>query len=240
MKILLANPNSSTSVTEAIVATARKANLDSKTELVPLTNPKGTHAIDSTFSDYQSAWSLHRAILAELEKGGYHAVVVAGFGNLGINGLKEVTNIPTLSMSETAMAVACTLGHKFSVLTTLDQFVPAMEDIVKLYGMESKCASVRAIDVSVKDAVEQREKTLSLLCRETLKLVSQDGAEVVILGSGGLSGYNVDVEKETNVTVLDPVQVTVKFAEMMVELGITHSKIRKFAKPPQPLSNYYS
>ncbi len=137
MKILLANPNSSSSVTEAIIATASKANLDPKTELVPLTNPKGTRGIDSTFADYQSAWSLHRAILEELEKGGYDAVVVAGFGNLGINGLKEVTHIPTLSMSETAMAVACTLGHKFSVLTHSTSLCQPWK-ISSNYGMESK------------------------------------------------------------------------------------------------------
>ncbi len=239
MKILLANPNSSVSVTEAILATARRSNPDPKTELVPLTNPKGTKGIDSTFADYQSAWSLHRAVLQELDKGGYDAVVIAGFGNLGINGLKEATCIPTLSISETSMAVASTLGHKFSILTTLNQFIPAQEDIVKLFGMENKCASVCAIDVSVKDCVEQREKTLRLLCNETRRIVAQDKAEVIILGSGGLSGYNLDVQDETHVTTLDPVQVTVKFAEMMVELGISHSKIKKFALPPQPLTNYF-
>ena len=39
--------------------------------------------------------------------------------------------------------------------------------------------------------------------------------------------------------VLDPVTVTVKVAEMMVETGLCHSKRRKFANPPQDFEAYF-
>ncbi len=238
MKIIIANPNSSTQCTDAIMASAAGSNTAPDTELIALTNPKGTPAIDCTFSDYQSAWSLHRAVLDAVEEHRPDAVVIAGFGNLGVFGLKEALSIPTLGMSETAMAVASTLGHRFTVLTTLLQYVPAMEDLVTLYGMQTKCASVRAIDLCVTDCVGQREQTLDLLEQEAMNILEQDGAEVIILGSGGLSGYSEDLEKRIGMTVLDPVRVTVKFAEMLVEAGISHSKKRKFAAPPQPLDQY--
>lgn len=239
MKIIIANPNSSSAVTDAIMKSASQSNINENTILIPLTNPKGTKSIDCTFSDYQSSWSLHREILDQVEKVKPDAVVLAGFGNLGIYALKEALSIPTLSMSETSMAVASTLGHKFTILTTLKQFIPAQEDIVKMFGMESKCASVRAIDVSVQDCVSNRVKTLDLLEKEIHKIIAEDGAEVIILGSGGLSGYNEELQKIVNIPVLDPVKVTTKFAEMMVDLGISHSKQRKFAFPPQEISNYF-
>lgn len=238
MKIIVANPNSSTACTESIMASAAASGIRRETELIAVTNPKGTPAIDCTFSDYQSAWSLHREILDRVDEHQPDAVVVAGFGNLGVYGLKEVLTIPTLGMSETCMAIASTLGHKFTVLTTLLQYVPAMEDLVTLYGMQTKCASVRAIDVCVTDCVGQREQTLDLLEREAEKIMDQDGAEVLILGSGGLSGYSEDLEKRVGMTVLDPVRVTVKFAEMLAEAGLSHSKKRKFAAPPQSLDRY--
>lgn len=239
MKILIANPNSSKAVTNVIMESAKQSNVNTDTELIALTNPKGTMSIDCTFSDYQSTWSLHRAILKEVEAIKPDAVVIAGFGNLGIYALKEALNIPTMSMSEVSMAVASTLGHKFSVLTTLKQFIPAQEDLVKMFGMESKCASVRAIDVSVQDCVHNREKTLGLLEKEIYKIMEEDGAEVIILGSGGLSGYNEALQEIVKIPVLDPTKVTTKYAETMVALGLSHSKKRKFAYPPQEISNYF-
>ncbi len=239
MKILIANPNSSETVSSSILRSIEKVPFQNDTELVLLTNPKGTKAIDCTFSDYQSSWSLHRAIIERVKQGDIDAVVIAGFGNLGIYGLKEALDIPTLNMSETTMSVAAVLGHKFSILTTLKQFVPAQEDIVQMYGMSQKCASVRAIDVSVTDAVKNREETLERLVNEVNNIVAEDGAEVIILGSGGLSGYNEEVQKRTGVPVLDPGQVTAKFAEYLVSMNLSHSKIRKYAFPPQPIESYY-
>ena len=239
MKILLANPNSSKDVTNKLLETIQDVPLHATTEIIPLTNPKGTRAIDSTFADYQSAWSFHREILKVVDEQHIDAVVVCGFGNLGVNGLKEMLDIPVLSMSETAMVMAYPLAHRFSVLTTLDSFVPAMEDMIKMQGLDAKCASVRAIDVTVDECVSDREGTFKKLVSSIQGIIKNDGAELIVLGSGGLSGYNILLEKELGIVVLDPAQIAVKVAEMMVETGLKHSKIRKYKKPRQPLSNYY-
>lgn len=233
------NPNSSDKVTESIMNSVKKINLHESTILVQLTNPKGTHSIDSTFSDYQSSWSYQRAVIERVNEGDIDAVVVGGFGNLGVYGLKEALSIPVLGMSESSMAIAATLGHKFSVLTTLNSFVPAQEDLVKVYGMESKCASVRAIDVNVQDSVNNREATLKALEKEINTMIKEDGCEVIILGSGGLSGYNTQLEERIGIPIIDPGQLTTKLAEMMVDMKISHSKLRKFANPPQILNDYF-
>jgi Asp/Glu/hydantoin racemase len=39
--------------------------------------------------------------------------------------------------------------------------------------------------------------------------------------------------------VLDPVVVAVKVAEMLAETGLSQSKVRKFAFPPQALEAYF-
>lgn len=239
MKILIANPNSSKQVTDKIMETVSVVPLHEGTTLIPLTNPKGTPAIDSTFADYQSAWSFHREILKVVEEEKIDAVVVCGFGNLGVNGLKEALDIPVLSMSETAMVMAFPLAHKFSVLTTLDSFVPAMEDMIKMQGLDAKCASVHAVDLTVQQCVEEREYTFNKLSESINSIMKNDGAELIVLGSGGLSGYNLDLEKELGIIVLDPAQVAVKVAEMMVETNLKHSKIRKYKTPNQPLEQYF-
>ena len=238
MKILVVNPNSSEIVTEVIIRSAKRKIVNPNTEIIPLTNYRGTKNIDCAFGDYQSTWSLIRAILKKVEEIKPDAVVLAVFGNVGIFALKEALDIPVLSISETSQTVACLMGHKYTVLTAMRQNIPLQEDLVRLYRLENKCASVRAIDVNVEKCVTEKEKTLNGLKEEILKIVEQDGAEVIILGCAGLCGYDEELQELVNLPVIDPVTVTVKMAEMMVETGLSHSKKRKFAMPPQEIAAY--
>lgn len=238
MKILVANPNSSEIVTGIIMESAKRS-INEGTELIPLTNPKGTKNIDCGFADYQSVWSFIRAILEKVEEVKADAVVLAGFGNVGVFALKEALSIPVVSISEGTQLIASLLGHKYTVLTMLKQFIPYQEDLVRLYGLENKCASVRGINVNVEKCVTDREETLNQLKEEILKIVEEDGAEVVLLGCAGLCAYDKQLEELVGIPVLDPVNVGTKLAEMLVETGLTHSKKRKFANPPQEMEAYF-
>jgi allantoin racemase len=238
MKILVVNPNSSEIVSEVIMRSARKKARPS-TDLVLLTNPLGTKNIDCAFADYMSSHSHLKACLKKVREIKPDAVVLAGFGNVGIIALKEALEIPVVSMSEATMAMACLMGHKFSTITMLNQFIPYQEDLVKLYGFKDKCASCRSININVEKAACERERTLAELKEEVLKVVKEDKAEVIILACAGLCGYEDELSAMIGLPVLDPVVVAVKVAEMMVETGLRHSKVRKFAFPPQSLDAYF-
>lgn len=238
MKILVLNPNSSDVVSEVIMKSARK-KANATTELISLTNPQGTKNIDSAFGDYLSSHSHIKACIEKVRQVKPDAVVLAGFGNVGIFALKEALDIPVVSISEATMAIACLLGHKFSTLTMLKQFIPYQEDLVRLYRFDQKCASVRAININVENATIERERTLAELKEEVSKIVREDGAEVIILACAGLCGYEDELTKMVGIPVLDPVVVAVKVAEMMVETGLSQSKVRKFAFPPQDVKDYY-
>jgi allantoin racemase len=168
----------------------------------------------------------------------FDAVVLAGFGNVGIFALKEILDIPVVSISEASMAMACLLGHRFSTLTMLEQFIPYQEDVVRLYGFDSKCASVRAININVEEAVTDRERTLRDLSVQVKTIIKEDRAEVIILACAGLCGYDLDLSKMAGVPIIDPVVAGLKMAEAFVHMGIGHSKVRKFHSPPQPLEAY--
>ncbi len=237
MKMLVVNPNSSETVTGAIMESARRAAA-SGTELVPITTKGGTRNVDSAFGDYLSGAYMIRTCLDAVAVHRPDTVVLAGFGRVGIDALKEAFAIPCVSISEASMAVACLLGHRFTTLTMLQQFVPYQQDLVRYYGFEAKCASVRAINVNVEQCVTDRERTLAELSAEIRTIVEDDRAEVVILACAGLCGYDRELSRLAGVPVLDPVAVAVKVAEGLVALGLSHSKIRKFAYPPQSLDAY--
>lgn len=237
MKLLVVNPNSSETVTGAIVESAKRAAA-AGTELIAVTTKGGTRNIDSAFGDYLSGAFMIRTCLEAVGVHTPDAVVLAGFGRVGIDALKEALTIPVVSISEASMAIACLLGHRFTTLTMLQQFIPYQQDLVRYYGFEAKCASVRAINVNVEECVTHREKTLRELTEQIRKIVSEDRAEVVILACAGLCGYDTELSRLAGIPVLDPVTVAVKVAESLVGLGVSHSKLRKFAHPPQPLENY--
>ena len=237
MKLMVINPNSSETVAGAIMESARRAAAPA-TELVGVTTKGGTRNVDSAFGDYLSGAFMIRTCLDAVSVHAPDAVVLAGFGRVGIDALKEALAIPVVSISEASMAIACLLGHRFTTLTMLRQFIPYQQDLVRLYGFEAKCASVRAINVNVEECVTQRDKTLRELREQIRAIVAEDGAEVVILACAGLCGYDVELSRLSGVPVLDPVAVGVKVAESLVGLGLSHSKLRKFAVPPQPIDDY--
>jgi allantoin racemase len=237
MKLLVVNPNSSEIVTGAIMRSARRVAAGG-TELVGVTTTGGTRNIDSAFADYLSGAYMLRSGLPAVERHHPDAVVLAGFGRVGIDALKEALTIPVVSISEASMALACLLGHRFATLTMLDQFIPYQQDLVRLYGFEAKCAAVRSINVNVEECVTNRGETLRQLEAAIRTVVTEDRAEVVILACAGLCGYDEELSRLTGVPVLDPVAVGVKVAEGLVGLGLGHSKRRKFALPPQDLAAY--
>jgi allantoin racemase len=237
MKLMIVNPNSSETVTGAIMESARRG-ASPGTELIGVTTRGGTRNIDSAFGDYLSGACVIRTCLEMVPLHRPDALVLAGFGRVGIDALKEALTIPVVSISEASMAMACLLGHRFTTLTMLRQFVPYQQDLVRLYGFDAKCASVRAIDVNVEECVTDRARTLAELTAEIRKIVAEDRSEVVILACAGLCGYDTELSRLAGIPVLDPVAVAVKVAESFVGLGLVHSKIRKFAHPPQSLESY--
>jgi allantoin racemase len=237
MKLLVVNPNSSETVTGAIMESARRG-ASPGTELIGITTKGGTRNIDSAFGDYLSGAFAIRTCLESVEMHGPDAVVLAGFGRVGVDALKEALTIPVVSIAESSMALACLLGHRFTTLTMLQQFIPYQQDLVRYYGFEAKCASVRAININVEECVTNREQALRELTEQIRTIVSEDRAEVVILACAGLCGYDQALSRLAGIPVLDPAVVGVKVAESLVALGLCHSKVRKFAHPPQPLQHY--
>jgi allantoin racemase len=237
VKLLVLNPNSSETVTGVIMESARRS-ASAGTELVGVTTKGGTRNIDSAFGDYLSGAFAIRTCLESVALHRPDAVVLAGFGRVGIDALKEALTIPVVSIAESSMAIACLLGHRFTTLTMLQQFIPYQQDLVRYYGFEAKCASVRAININVEECVTNRDQALAELTDQIRTIVREDRAEVVILACAGLCGYDETLSRLSGVPVLDPVVVGVKVAESLASLRLSHSKARKFAHPPQPLGDY--
>lgn len=167
----------------------------------------------------------------EAEEEGIDACVVNCFGDPGVRASREVANIPVLGPCEASLHVASTMCDKFSVITVLSSVASLIEENARIYGLSDKLVSVRAVDIPVLDLHQDNETTAKALHKEGKKALEEDSAEVLILGCTGMTGMAERLSKELGVDVIDPLPTAVKFAEMLVGLGLSHSKLT-FPTPP--------
>jgi len=165
--------------------------------------------------------------------GEYDAVIQAGYGEHGREGLQELVDVPVIDITEAAASTAQFLGHKYSVVTTLDRTVPLIEDRLVLAGLDRRLASVRSSGMSVLDLESEPERAVEAIVRECELAVAQDRAEVICLGCGGMADLEAQVRERTGVPVVDGVAAAVTVAEGLVRLGLRTSKVRTYA-PPRP------
>jgi allantoin racemase len=155
--------------------------------------------------------------------------VLACFSDPALDAAKEVSTIPVIGIEEATMHIAAMLGHKFSVLTSLPRRVSTRELHARLRGLNESFASAPVLNMPVLEMDADPAKAKARAVELARKAVAEDGAEVIILGCAGLAGYARDIERESGAVVLDPTAVAFKIAEAFADLGLKHSKVRRFA-----------
>ena len=228
MRILVVNVNTTGSMTETMAAKARSVAAPG-TEIVGLTPFVGAESVEGNYESYLAAVAVMDRVLAYDEP--YDAVILAGFGEHGREGLQELLDVPVVDITEAAAHLASLLGHRFSVVTTLDRAVPLIEDRLLLAGLHSHCASVRASGVPVLELEGSPEIAVSAITEEAKRAIEEDLAEVIVLGCGGMAGLEEAVRAATSAPVVDGVAAAVKLAESLVALGLSTSKLRTYAPP---------
>lgn len=230
MKLLVVNVNTTSSMTNTIAESARSVAAPG-TEIIGLTPVIGAESVEGNFESYLAAVAVMNAVVSY--EGDFDAVIQAGYGEHGREGLQELLDVPVVDITEAAAHLACLLGHKYSVVTTLDRTVPLIEDRLTLAGLDARCCSVRSSGLSVLQLEEDPDVAVKAIVAEAEKAVRDDKAEVICLGCGGMAGLDAAVRLATGVPVVDGVTAAVKLAEGLVSLGLSTSKVRTYA-PPRP------
>jgi allantoin racemase len=228
VKIILVNVNTSESMTAVIAAGARKY-ASPGTQTVALRPFFGPEAVDCNFESYLSAVGVMDRVMAYDEP--YDAVVLAGFGEYGRDGLQELIKQPVIEICEASAYVAMLISRTYSVVTTLQRSVAAIEDRLRLAGVAGRCASVRASGMSTLDIDADPEGAIRGLVEEARIAVTQDRAEAICLGCAGMAGLEEAISAELGVPVVDGIGAAVRLAEAVVGLGVTTSKLCTYAAP---------
>jgi allantoin racemase len=194
----------------------------------------GTHSVESFVDEaYNAPFILEQVAKASRES--YDAIIIDCACDPILDAAREITTVPVVGPRNASLHFALTLGTKFSIITVQGQSLKrCMEAGVRKEALEPFCASVRFFTMPVLEIAERPEaaqKELMELCR---RAVNEDGADVIVLGCTGLS-HEVNLKpivKEVGVPVLDPFVIAVRTAQVLVESGLTHSKIA-YPTPPK-------
>lgn len=176
------------------------------------------------------------ARIIEAEREGADAAVIDCMGDPGLFGARECVAIPVLGPMQTAMATAAMLGHKFSVVTVLSRILPMIETQAAIYGLTSRLASARSVDIPVLELEKDLAATKRALIAEAKRAVVEDKADVIIFGCTGMLGC-ADAVREgllkegLDAPVIDPVPNAVNIAAALVRSRLAHSK-RAYQPPP--------
>jgi allantoin racemase len=207
-------------------------------EIGNLTPKHGTHSVESlTDEAYNAPFILEQVVRANKE--GYDVIVIDCACDPVLEAAREVSPIPVIGPRNTALHLALTLGTRFGVVTVQGQSLKrCIQHGIRKEGLELFCAGVRYLKMPVLDIAKRPEQAQKEILKESRDLIENHDADVIVLGCTALS-HEVELKpimEKLQVPIIDPWIVAVKTAFMLVESGLSHSKIA-YQLPPKKKIN---
>lgn len=218
MRLLLINPNTTASMTEAIAASAAAVARPGTT--VEAVNPKqGPPSIESDDDERRCVPGL----LAELASASARpealrpdAYVVACFGDPGLEQARDALNAPVIGIAQAAMHAAAMAAGSFSVVTSMSATVPRAWQLAKAYT-PAQCLGVYACDIPVLRiaADPTTADPIRELCEHALE---RDGSRSIVLGCAAMARFAAPLGRHFGVPIIDGVVAATVLAEALIAL----------------------
>jgi len=176
-------------------------------------------SIESSYDEAVAAGPVAQRI-ARAAGEGFGAVIINCFLDPGLHAAREVSTIPVVGAGESAIRMALTLGERFSIIDVgRNKYVSRSPTVqVRSMGLAARFASIRGIGVPVLELNEQPDLTVKKIVREARLAVTEDGADVIVLGCTGLARL-VD-RVRLDVPVINPALSALRIAEALVSLRL--------------------
>lgn len=238
MNLLLVNPNTSAAMTAAIAAAARAVAAPG-TNVLACQSEFGPASIEGHFEEAFAA----AGVAALVRQTPVHdAVVIACFGDPGLDAAREATRAPVLGIAEAAFHAASLLATGFSVVTTMQRTCVIAERLVRRYGFERSCRGIHGTEIPVLALEHLDEAAVARIEAAARAALAADRSEAIVLGCAGMAPLCATLGARLGVPVIDGVAVAVKFAEALAALaplGLHTPKVGDYAPPlPKPWAGW--
>ena len=215
-RILVINPNSTSSVTRALDDAMAPLRMSGGPEIDCLTLDEGPPGVESQ-TDADSVILPLCRVIREQEVDAA-AFVIACFSDPGLFSAREATQKPVLGIAECGILTALTLGHRFGVISILAGAVPRHLRYIAAMGVNQRLAGDLPIGLGVTELGDERA-TLTRMVDVGRRLRDQHGADVLVMGCAGMARYRDQLEDTVQIPVVEPTQAAVTMAIGRVRLG---------------------
>ena len=174
------------------------------------------------------------------QRNGFDAFVIGSFSEPYLREIRSAVDFPVLSILESSVLMACTLGHKVAPIANAPSIAQIVQHSVDAHGLGQRVLPAVSMDPPMHEpemagAFAQPAALLKAFEAAALRAIAQ-GAEVIIPAEGVLSTVICDnrVQRIGGAPVIDVFAVTWRHAVMMVRLrhdcGLQVSRVGAYAQ----------
>ena len=213
-RILVINPNSSPSVTDAIDAALEPLRTQVALEIAVTGLAEGPPGIASQ----RDADSVAKPLADLVARDAADAFVIACFSDPGLHAAREAAaGRPVMGIAEWGILWALALGERFGIIALSASSVRRQQRLVRQMGVDSRYAGSWPIDASAAETTDAGVR--DRLVEAGRALVRQRGADVVVLGCAGMASHCAAIEEAIGCPVVEPSQRAVAAAIGALLLG---------------------
>jgi Asp/Glu/hydantoin racemase len=218
--IVLINPNSNAKTTSSMTEIAATATEGVAT--VQGRSNEGVPPLLTTPKDLADALPGVVRIGVEAAKDDrVGAIIIAAFGDPGLEGLRAEVDLPVFGIREQAFHEAARDGRPFGIATTTPDpgLAEAFRQTAAALGYADQFRGTRATPGDPNELMAKSPDQLDAALAEAVRASMADGAEAVIIGGGPLTASALRLQPQFDIPLVVPVIAAAQAAAEAVEAG---------------------
>jgi allantoin racemase len=228
MHILLVNPNTTQTVTEACANQARRI-ASPGTEIVAVTGEFGARIIHSRAENVIAGYAILTMIAKNMT--GIDAVLLAVSYDTALMAAREMLSIPVVGITEASLLTAHLVSARFGMVTF---GTPTLyRELVASHGLNSRLAGLRSIETDATAIYADPSSVEQRIVDAANSLVEQDGADCIVLTGAAMAGFGRKLRDRLPVPALDGVSCGLPMCEMLVRMHLKAPLLGSLARPAE-------
>ena len=200
-RILVINPNTSSSVTAQVLTECRYAQGQTIWDGV-------TARLGAPYIASEVAYALAAHAVLDtyaLHYAGHDAVLVACFGDPGVLALREICPVPVIGLAQESLSAAAQQG-KFAVITGGKAWGPMLQRFARAHQLDGQLVGIHTVELTGAQIAEAPASAMASLVRAG-QAAADEGAQCIVLGGAALTGLAGRLQALLGLPVLDNVHL---------------------------------
>jgi Asp/Glu/hydantoin racemase len=205
-RILVVNPNSTTSCTSGIDAALAGFRAPGLPRIDVMQLENGPPAVVT----WREWFSVAEPLCRLVEREPAAAYVIACVSDPGVEAVRTVTRRPVFGPLRSAVAAALARADRFGIIAFADPSLQRQRRAIQAMGVEARLLGHIPLNLPMETLTDPAAPRAALT--EAARRIVAGGAEAVVLGCAGMAGHRAAVEDACGVPVIEPCQAAVALA----------------------------